>query len=590
MDQSNKELSFTEWPVTMEGDQHNRKKKKGNVNIISLTSNVTQYTIIIELYNFKRKTQDLRKIGQKLKALFSLNVTCFTGCKHKSDYTLISKQYPMFDLPPMKRLSSKMHDVSLMALNRGVTTRGRDQTSLQALCRGQKIHLPKPKHVRVGSTFASVNGILAPEALRYCQLDVEAPLILHGLYSGLPNLTTRLSGVELSVGWHVDIMPSLGSSVNPIAQGVVKQLGGSVWQANGVKLRKDQVLVEVSQVYDGKGVIHYPHTKSKRNKCACGRNVHDEIKQECDFYLYSQFQKPSFEVIELKSRLRKYDESIKYPPCIYSSETTESMENVENFGRGNQDGVSQPENTEPLADDEGGAIEVEDVDSDDEGDDDEGFIDISKAVMEAIDGDTGISNDDDDDVHGGTPPSGTPPRPTELRRATDISFNERLEQMILEADKISEDETQERVDEIVDDIEDLPWDEIRKNKNFRSVLGDLFHFMDRAKLPTHHEYKALFFRCLRAAIFVMHKCDVDEVKEVLESKPGTSWEHKMAFDWDYIAQRVRRYVPSPTILYNCMKIVYDFFKDKVDSSTNQPLFHDRNKNKFENVLEMVKKG
>ena len=64
----------------------------------------------------------------------------------------------------------------------------------------------------------------------------------------------------------------------------------------------------------------------------------------------------------------------------------------------------------------------------------------------------------------------------------------------------------------------------------------------------------------------------------------------MAFDFDYIAKRIRRCVPPADYLYHRMRAVFDFFKDKVDSKTNVVLFHDKNKKKFENMLEMVKKG
>ena len=39
-----------------------------------------------------------------------------------------------------------------------------------------------------------------------------------------------------------------------------------------------------------------------------------------------------------------------------------------------------------------------------------------------------------------------------------------------------------------------------------------------------------------------------------------------------------------------MKVVFDFFKDKGDSSTNVKLFSDKNKKKFTNMLEMIKQG
>ena len=37
-------------------------------------------------------------------------------------------------------------------------------------------------------------------------------------------------------------------------------------------------------------------------------------------------------------------------------------------------------------------------------------------------------------------------------------------------------------------------------------------------------------------MFIMHKGDVEDVKTVLWSKPGTSSEKKMAFDFEYIAK------------------------------------------------------
>ena len=47
------------------------------------------------------------------------------------------------------------------------------------------------------------------------------------------------------------------------------------------------------------------------------------------------------------------------------------------------------------------------------------------------------------------------------------------------------------------------------------VLGDIFHLMDRVKVPTHHSFKVVFFRALRGAMFIMHNEDVEKVKQVL---------------------------------------------------------------------------
>ena len=90
----------------MEREQYSQKKTNGDINIIQLESNVTSYTIILEVYSFKDNTLHLKRAGQKLKAIFSMNFHCFTGCAQKSDYTLLTNQYNEFDLPTdaMKRI------------------------------------------------------------------------------------------------------------------------------------------------------------------------------------------------------------------------------------------------------------------------------------------------------------------------------------------------------------------------------------------------------------------------------------------------------------------------------------------------------
>lgn len=119
---------------------------------------------------------------------------------------------------------------------------------------------------------------------------------------------------------------------------------------------------------------------------------------------------------------------------------------------------------------------------------------------------------------------GTEPTPHEVEVATSEAFNETLYKLIEEADKLS---NALNVSEPSEDT-DIQVDQLPNLSHNKTILGDIFHFMDRSKLPMHHEYKTLFFRSLRAAIFIMNKSDVDEVKEVLATKPGTSWEKKMA--------------------------------------------------------------
>lgn len=572
-----------EWPIHVTDGPGPRKKVPGNINILQLGSTATDYTIVLELYNFINNETHMKRIGIKLKAIFNLKVKCFTGRKHKNDYTLLKKQYPSFDLHDLS--PNLLDDVGEMAINRGIVKKGKNTSGLKQLCRKQGLCLKKPKNVRVGTCFASKGGSLSQEALKYCQLDVEVPLLLHRMYSELPDLTKRFNrGTSVSIGTRVEIMPEDSSSIHPIAQGVVKQLGGFVCRENGVKIRKDQVLVEVQKVFNAKGIIHYPHAKNKAKACGCGRATHGTISDDCTFFYYSQFGPPSFNVVEIKSRLRQYHETASYPPCIYedqgSGDDTPALSQVRNYSAGiiqnlavdgGDDGDNVMSNDRDLNDENS-------VASDDESLDDiglESMPNLPESLLRDDDEEEGDCEDDDMDagfIHQATQ--------REIEMALRRDFDTTLQKLIEDADKLAEMMNEDDMYVVHDD---LP-------KGYRKVLGDIFHFMDRAKLPMHHEYKALFFRALRASIFIMVQEDVDDVKKVIESKPGQTWEKMMAFNFGYIAKRVRRRVPAPNILYSRMKAVYDFFKDKVDSKTSKVLFHKTNRFKFENMLKMVQKG
>ena len=122
------------------GERRSARKTIGNINILTIGSNIVNYTLVIELYNFTNNRQQLESIGLKLKAIFAMKVKCFTGLHHKADYTLLCKQYSNFKLEQTKDLERLMDDVGMMAVNRGVTTRGKDKTKLHVLMRGKECY------------------------------------------------------------------------------------------------------------------------------------------------------------------------------------------------------------------------------------------------------------------------------------------------------------------------------------------------------------------------------------------------------------------------------------------------------------------
>ena len=78
------------------------------------------------------------------------------------------------------------------------------------------------------------------------------------------------------------------------------------------------------------------------------------------------------------------------------------------------------------------------------------------------------------------------PTQAQVEMATNLTLLQMIETIISDADKLSGVQQNKN---ITNDT-DLPLEDIEIGSLQRTVLGDIFHFMDRAKLPMHHEYKA----------------------------------------------------------------------------------------------------
>ena len=78
----------------------------------------------------------------------------------------------------------------------------------------------------------------------------------------------------------------------------------------------------------------------------------------------------------------------------------------------------------------------------------------------------------------------------------------------------------------------------------------------RVEVPMHHDFKAAYFQALcDAAFFIMDAGDVERGKRIVEDS-GRKWSNTMAFNFRYIAQLVRRKVPSPAVLHSRLEAVF----------------------------------
>ena len=105
--------------------------------------------------------------------------------------------------------------------------------------------------------------------------------------------------------------------------------------------------------------------------------------------------------------------------------------------------------------------------------------------------------------------------------------------------------------------------DVSKDMILSRVLGDAFHVMDRVKVPVNHCYKAAYFMALREAIFIMNPEDVNNLRDAY-GIDNNDWKRKLAFDFQFIAKRVRHRIPPPKILHARVNAVYNYFQDKKD--------------------------
>jgi hypothetical protein len=129
--------------------------------------------------------------------------------------------------------------------------------------------------------------------------------------------------------------------------------------------------------------------------------------------------------------------------------------------------------------------------------------------------------------------------------------------------------------------------------HFSSVVGDSFHFMDRPKVPMHHDGKKGYFVALRQAWFQWDITKLAEVKATLRDERGMNdieIEAMLYYDVDYFHDRVPRIVLPPSKLYWRVCVVYEMYGPITDAKTKVPLFNKAAWKKANNVLKEILAG
>ena len=593
--------SQIEWPVNISED---RRRAPGKANLILLGTYCDTKRYIIEIGSWSSSSR---------KRVFSLltNLLCkegiqVFGANHQADLTKLKNDYANDFNDQFAVENFELIDVQKMALNRGVVKRELGRTTLQALCCKAGCHIPKPKHMWYSAVFGS-RKYLPEDARRYCMRDVSSLLILYKRYVELPILVHRILN-EGETDMAVEIMPRDMTATAPVARGIIIPCDGpGNVTSHGIKLntKAKRYLVQIKEVCDNNGIIHFHWVGYQ--KCKCGRFRHGDMRLDCDLYCFGDINKEQFNIIEAGSRLRKcVDPVAELRLKNGSTDTVNNDDNnqlEDNIDLQSQDGEKDDDSdslpSHQSKEKEGAAsndddsstssISVEYIDE---------FlgIEIQNGALdtEALDvvGNEDAFEYDQEPIDNYTEEVDSSP---ESAGVLD-NLTEKIRSILEEADTFSKEafglnDTEFQFDAAVSDEEepvegslDAP-----NNQVLSRVLGDAFHVMDRVKVPINHCIKPAYFMPLQEAIFVMNPVDVQNIRRCYDLDDKV-WRNKVAFDFRFIAKRVRRRIPPPMILSKRLDAVYNLFENAIDFTTNRPLFNDKAKEKVKNILEMTRAG
>ena len=147
--------------------------------------------------------------------------------------------------------------------------------------------------------------------------------------------------------------------------------------------------------------------------------------------------------------------------------------------------------------------------------------------------------------------------------------------------------------ELLNEANTLGYERSPTEDAWRSILGDIFHFIDRIKVGTHHSYRKAFCAAYREAWLIFDPDIHKTTNDVLRTKHDMDEDEidrKKLFDFDYFRKRVPRYAPSARILHARVKAMFETFGDQKDLETGLPLFNQRAWDTANNILTEIGDG
>lgn len=484
---------------------------------------------------------DLKSLPNSLQSLVCDSTIRFAGVKVSGDLKYIGED---FNVKSIKDVEQKKRDVVVnlgsYAKDRGVVRNA--NTSLRHLV---EITLD----VTIDKTLQTSTWTkeLTEDQKKYIAIDAAASLQVYEELTKMKDLSRRLNELDAVAGTAVDIVPSNGSSMAMATRSATGTIVGTReyicpvgFTYNGkrsIKIGKRAYVVKIRKIYAPNLVI--PRFRYKKNKASVTLSDLGEI-----------------EIVVSLDMLMDHDDCASF--CIDESRQTETAD------QNPVTSAATVDESSPNRSSSRGRV---------------------PRVYHAVDG----HESEGDDFIDGTDGTAEAESPWEVLEDTiDSTMNsltsadiETLRAAIFE----SKETEQGKVPLCCDKLDAPPKPEQIVNR-YSSILGDVFHAMDRAKVPVKHEAKKGYFVALREA---MLPWDVNGIRE-LETKMRESGmeaeeiEAQKYYNARLFRECVQRRVPPPNELYWRVRAVYALYGNIVDSKTKKPLFNKKAWKKANNVL------
>jgi len=546
-----------EWDTTPCSKGHGRRKH-GNVALLQIGYRLGRDS---ESQALLLQLPKRGKLPNRLVAFLKDPKASFAGVNIKNDINTLGNDFELQNLSD----DVSFIDLGMFARERDVIQKAnRSLADIVEIVLGYK--LDKRDEIRC-SKWSSLS--LSSEQRLYAALDVIKPLEVYEKISILPNLAQRLDPGKAVTNLLVDIVPphdrgcrngaTRGYRVGDLAtRAAIGSIVGSKTAVNPagvspshVRANEGSRLVQVTKVLAP--LLRVP-----------GHFVGGRSRNDCKQATLDDFGDTPFTVLLPLTMLKDHVDSEE----VRTYQPTASTSAASTMRR-----TTPPSHVRSKRLDDDQASNVLDSEEDGEEEESSDFGEDLPELVRKIDDDA--ESGDEADLS---------------KDACQETLKEHLD-TIQEAEVAAElAEKQGKVEMLFSEFLDKPPNDIKQV--FSAVLGDVFHAMNRSKVPVKHEFKKSFYIALMKAFFVWDSSRLKEVMDKLKENGFTDEELEdlLYYRPSFFNKRVEQIVLPPRQLYWRVRAVFVKFGSKVDSKTGKPLFNKRAWTKAKNLLKEILLG